>query len=353
MDFAKYKFPTIEDLHQVGAHFGHSINKWSPKMAPYIFMSKQNIHIVDLEKTVEGIKHACQKLYDVAKSGEQIIFVCTKKQAREYVKEGAVDCGALFVSERWLGGTITNFKILRKNIDKLNSLKKKRESGELEKYTKKERLLIDRDIEKLERFYGGLTALKGIPGALFVVDVKREKTALREANRSDVPVIGVADTNSDPTGVSVVIAANDDSAKSVSKIVSVISEWVKAGYKEFEEQKEIAAAKKASGSTEASSAVRTTTSESPVITDNDIVANKVIAEAVKTLKKPTVKSPSKEIETKAKLKKKPQVSKALDKVAVEDTKDVVKVSKVVKPKKAVKKEKIVKSAKKVPAKKKA
>src|SRR3989338_2368458 len=176
-----YKTPKIDQLLEAGVHFGHQVRRWHPKMEPYIFSVKKNVHIIDLEQTEELLKKACDFLFETAKNGGQIIFVGTKKQAREIIQIEAKRCGALYVTERWIGGTLTNFRVIKKNIDKLISLMKRRGEGELDKYTKKERLMIDREIEKLQRNIGGIIALRGTPGAVFVVDARRERTAIREA----------------------------------------------------------------------------------------------------------------------------------------------------------------------------
>ncbi len=234
----KYNTPTIEELFDAGVHFGHQVRRWNPKMAPYIFDVRKNIHIIDLEKTEELLKKACEFLYETAKKGEQIIFVGTKKQASELIKLEARRCGALYVTDRWLGGTITNFRVIKRNIDKLVNLKRKREEGEFAKYTKKERLLIDRDIEKLENSVGGLVSLKGAPGAVFVIDTKREKTAIREAFRKGVPSVALVDTNSDPSTITYVVPGNDDAIKSILVTLRAITNAVEAGYKDFEKEKE-------------------------------------------------------------------------------------------------------------------
>lgn len=232
-----YKFPTVEELLESGVHFGHSVNKWNPKMEPYIYTAKQGVHILDLDQTQKLLKEAGEYLFDVASKGGQIIFVCTKKQVAQIAKEQALRCGAMFMNERWMGGTITNYKIIKKSIDKLVGLKKKRDAGDLSMFTKKERLLIDREIERLEKFFGGVVDLKGEPQAVFVVDAKRERTAINECRIYDVPVVTLIDTNSDPTGIFKVVPGNDDAAKSVGKILQVIADCIEEGYKEFEKSK--------------------------------------------------------------------------------------------------------------------
>ena len=234
----KTKLPKIEELLDAGVHFGHQTKRWHPKMEPYIYGVKKNIHIIDLERTEDLLKDACAFLYETAKRGEQIIFVGTKKQAREVVELEAKRCGAMYVTERWIGGTVTNFRIIKKNIDKLLSLMKRREEGDLEKYTKKERLLIDREIEKLQRNIGGIVNFKGTMGALFVVDSRREKTSIREAKIAGVKVVGLIDTNSDPASVDYVIPGNDDAIKSVAIILKAVSDAVEEGYLEYSKQSE-------------------------------------------------------------------------------------------------------------------
>ncbi len=236
--FMKTKLPKIEELLDAGVHFGHQTKRWHPKMEPYIYGVKKNIHIIDLERTEDLLKDACAFLYETAKRGEQIIFVGTKKQAREVVELEAKRCGAMYVTERWIGGTVTNFRIIKKNIDKLLSLMKRREEGDLEKYTKKERLLIDREIEKLQRNIGGIVNFKGTMGALFVVDSRREKTSIREAKIAGVKVVGLIDTNSDPASVDYVIPGNDDAIKSVAIILKAVSDAVEEGYLEYSKQSE-------------------------------------------------------------------------------------------------------------------
>ena len=230
----KYKTPTIKELINAGVHFGHQVKRWNPKMEPYIYTTRKNIHVIDLETTEELLKEAADFLYEIASKGEKIVFVGTKKQARDIIKIEAKRSGAMYVTERWLGGTVTNFGVIKKNnINKLIDLKKKREQGELDMYTKKERLMIDREIEKLEKFVGGLTNLRKIPEAIFVVDSRREKTAVREAAVAKIPVVALIDTNSDPTGIAYPIPGNDDAIKSIACIVKCLSDAIEQGYKVY------------------------------------------------------------------------------------------------------------------------
>jgi len=230
---AKYKLPKIQEMIDAGVHFGHQTKRWHPKMEPYIYTVSKGIHIIDLEKTEEMLKKACDFLYEQASMGKTIVFVGTKKQSKDIIESEAKRSGALYVNERWVGGTITNFETIKKNIDKLLDHIKGKEEGKFSVYTKKERLLIDREIEKLQAAYGGIVSLKKAPEVLFVVDPKREKTAVREARRSGVPIISIVDTNANPAEVDYPIPGNDDAIKSVALIVRAIADAVEEGYKEF------------------------------------------------------------------------------------------------------------------------
>ena len=229
----KHKLPKIEELFDAGVHFGHQIKRWNPNMEKYIFAQRSGIHIIDLDTTHEGLKAAADFLFEVASKGDQIVFVGTKRQAREIIKVEAERAGALFVNERWLGGTITNFEVIGKNMTKLTDYLKKRESGEFEKYTKKERLLLDREIGKLQSSVGGIVGFNGKPGAVFVVDSKREKTVVKEANINGIPVVGLIDTNSDPKMIEYVIPGNDDAIRSIAAVVKVVADAVESGYAEY------------------------------------------------------------------------------------------------------------------------
>jgi len=259
-----YKFPTVEELLEAGVHFGHSVNKWNPKMEPYIYAAKNGVHVLDLDQTQKLLKEAGEYLFDVASKGGRIVFVCTKKQVAQIAKDEATRCGALYMNERWMGGTITNYKIIKKSIEKLTGLKKKRDAGDLAMFTKKERLLIDREITRLEKFFGGVVGLKGEPQAVVVVDAKRERTAINECRIFDVPVVALIDTNSDPTGILKVIPGNDDAAKSVGKILKVLADCVEEGYKECERAKSAESAEKNVGET-----VQVTKSEASGVAEED------------------------------------------------------------------------------------
>ena len=227
------KIPTPEELLQAGVHFGHQKKHWHPKMAEFIYTTHQKVHIIDLFKTYEQLEKAAKKAYSVAREGKKIIFVGTKPQSKDLVKEEALRCGALYVTERWIGGTLTNFDEIKRNRDKLVEYKKGLEEGKYKDLTKKERLMIKRKADKLEVAYGGLVGLTSLPGLLFVVDARRERTAVTEAKRLGIPVIALTDTNTDPTGIDYIIVGNDDAIKSVSIITKVIADAVLQGYKDF------------------------------------------------------------------------------------------------------------------------
>lgn len=235
---AKYKVPTIKDMIEAGVHFGHQVKRWNPRMEKYIYTVNKGVHIIDLEQTEQLVEKACEFVFDEASKGSTIVFVGTKRQSKEIIESEAKRCGAMYVTERWVGGTITNLETIRKNIDKLLDYLKGKEEGKFVKRTKKERLLIDREIEKLEKAYGGIISMKKEPNVLFVIDPKREKTAIREANRANIPVISLIDTNASPEGVSYPIPGNDDAIKSVAVVVGAIADAIEEGYKEYGKKKD-------------------------------------------------------------------------------------------------------------------
>lgn len=220
---------TAEGLFEVGAHFGHTAKRWNPKMARYIWGKKSNVHIFDLEKTVACLDVACKALSEAAKEGKRIAFVGSKRQVREIVKSEAQRVDVAFVTERWLGGSITNWKQIKTRIDRLIDLKKKRDAGDLKKYTKKEQLLFEREILRLERFVGGLSKLTSFPEFLVVVDVHKERAAVREAKLRGVKIVGIVDSNSSPDNIDYVIPMNDDSAKGLEMVMKALFEAVELG----------------------------------------------------------------------------------------------------------------------------
>ncbi|PJJ54764.1 MULTISPECIES: 30S ribosomal protein S2 [Hymenobacter] len=224
---------TYKELLDAGAHFGHLTRKWDPKMAPYIFMEKNGIHIIDLNKTLVSLEQAATAIRNIAKSGRKVMFVATKKQAQEIVTEEAKRLKMPFVTDRWLGGMLTNFATVRKSLKKMSTIDKMvKENTAYAALAKRERLMLSREREKLERVLGGIADLSRLPAALFVVDVKREHIAVKEAQKLGIPVFAICDTNSNPELVNFPIPANDDASKSISLIVGIISKAIEEGLSE-------------------------------------------------------------------------------------------------------------------------
>lgn len=222
---------SIEALLESGAHFGHLTRRWNPKMHQYIFMERNGIHILDLRKTQILIDYAREIVYDIASKGKIILFIGTKTQAKPIVEEQAKRAEMNYVSERWLGGMLTNFSTIRKSIKRLNTLDKMEVDGTFEKITKKERLLITRERDRLRKVFGGIEVMSRLPGALFVVDIKKEHLAIKEAKILGIPVIGIVDTNTDPETVDYPIPANDDSIKTIELITKIMADAVLEGNK--------------------------------------------------------------------------------------------------------------------------
>lgn len=222
--------PSMQDLLEAGVHFGHQVRRWHPSMKPFIFGAKDGVHIIDLAQTVSNLEVAYNFVKDLSSKGGKVIFLATKKQAREIIKEEAQKAGTLFITDRWIGGLITNFEEVSKNIKKMINLEEKRKNEEEMKiYTKKETVLIDREITKLERLYGGLRELEKLPAAIFIVDVKREETAAKEAKKREVPVVAIADTNANLDLIDYPVPGNDDSIKSIRIITQTIANAVSEG----------------------------------------------------------------------------------------------------------------------------
>jgi small subunit ribosomal protein S2 len=223
---------SLLDLLKSGAHFGHTTSRWNPKMKPYIFTVRNNIHILDLEKTKKALLSAAKFAQETAAKGGTVLFVGTKRQTREIVKQAAVACGMPYVTVRWLGGTFTNFRTIQRTIRKLERLENMKASGELEShYTKKERLMVEREIEKLKKLFEGIANLRKLPEAVFVTDVKHDDIAVKESQKSKVKTIGVADTNSDPSGLDYPVPCNDDATKAIELVCAVVSEAISEGRK--------------------------------------------------------------------------------------------------------------------------
>ena len=227
-----------QQLLEAGVHFGHLKKKWNPKMLPYIFAEKKGIHIIDLNKTVEGLQEAAAAMKAIARSGKKIMFVATKKQAKEIVQECAKRVNMPFVTERWLGGMLTNFNTVRKSVKKMQSIEKMLADGSAENLTKKERLTLTRDKDKMEKVLGGIAQISRIPAALFMVDIGHEHIALAEAKRLNIGTFGVVDTNCDPNKVDFAIPANDDATKSIAIIVNYITAAIAEGLQERQADKD-------------------------------------------------------------------------------------------------------------------
>jgi len=219
----------LEALLQAGAHFGHITRRWNPKMKPYIFMERNGIHIIDLKKTQEMLESACNAVANIVSQGRKPLFVATKQQAKEVVEEQAKRCGAFYVTERWLGGMLTNFTTIRKSVKRLTNIDKMETDGTFEKITKKERLFLDREREKLQKVLTGVVDMSRLPGLVYVVDVKKEAIAVKEARRLSIPVVAIVDTNCDPDLVDFPVPANDDALKSVQLITKALADAVAEG----------------------------------------------------------------------------------------------------------------------------
>ena len=228
----------FQELLEAGSHFGHLARKWNPKMAPYIFDQKNGIHIIDLHKSVVKIDEAAEVMKELARSGRKILFVATKKQAKDIVAEKAAAVNMPFVTERWPGGMLTNFPTIRKAVKKMNTIDKMKEDGTFDKLAKRERLQVDRQRAKLEKNLGSIRDMSRLPSAIFVVDVQKEANAVKEANRLNIPVIAMVDTCCDPTPIDYVIPANDDAAKSIETILGVVCAAVQEGLDERKLEKE-------------------------------------------------------------------------------------------------------------------
>jgi small subunit ribosomal protein S2 len=219
----------LEDLLKAGVHFGHLTRRWDPKMKSYIFMERNGIHIIDLQKTLKNLEQAFKIVKDFAATGDPILFVGTKNQAKEILRSEAIRAEMPYIVERWLGGTLTNFSTIKKSIRHLENLEKMMLDGTVEKLTKKERLQIDREIDKMKKVFAGIQDMKKIPCAVFIVDIKKEDIAVREAKKLRIPIIAIVDTNCDPTLIDYPIPGNDDSTKSITVISRVIADAVLEG----------------------------------------------------------------------------------------------------------------------------
>ena len=229
--------PTFEQLLEAGCHFGHLKRKWNPAMAPYIFMERNGIHIIDLYKTAAKVEEAAAALKSIAKSGKKVLFVATKKQAKQVIADKAISVGMPYVIERWPGGMLTNFPTIRKAVKKMTSIDKMMKDGTFDNLSKREKLQVTRQRAKLEKTLGSIADLNRLPAALFVVDVLKERIAVAEANRLGIPVFAMVDTNSDPSNVDFVIPANDDASKSIEIILDNVCSAMSEGIEERKAEK--------------------------------------------------------------------------------------------------------------------
>jgi small subunit ribosomal protein S2 len=240
-----------EELLEAGVHFGHLSRKWHPAMAPYIFMERNNIHIIDLLKTQKLLDEACRAAQQISKGGRKILFVGTKKQAQDIIADMAASVNMPFVTDRWLGGMLTNFSTVRKSVRKLQSIEKMENDGTADLIRKKERLMMSREKEKLNKVLRGVVDMTRLPSAIFVVDIKKEHIAVAEAKKLNIPTIGIVDTNSNPNAVDFPIPANDDAAKSIQIITGAIVESIKLGLNERKLERDLETAKKGEEKAEA------------------------------------------------------------------------------------------------------
>jgi small subunit ribosomal protein S2 len=226
----------IKDLLDAGVHFGHQTRRWNPKMKKFIFTARNRIYIIDLKKTLLSIQRACAKLQQIAADGEKVLFAGTKKQAKFVIKDEAKRCDQYYINERWLGGTLTNFQTIKGNIKRLKTIEKMKEAGYFDNITKKESMKLEKEKARLEKFLAGIKDMHKLPAALIVVDAKKERIAVAEANKLNIPVIAIIDTNTDPDPIDYPIAGNDDAIKSIGVIVRALADAILAGKTSAEEE---------------------------------------------------------------------------------------------------------------------
>jgi len=220
---------TMRQMLEAGVHFGHQTRRWNPKMKPYIFGARNGIYIIDLQKTVGFFNRAYEFVVEDIAKGGSLLFVGTKRQARDSIREESERCGMYYINQRWLGGMLTNFQTIKKGIDRLKSLEQMKEDGSINRFTKKEVLLMDKEREKLDKNLGGIKNMKGLPTAIFIVDPNKEKIAVSEANKLSIPVVAIADTNCDPDGLDFIIPGNDDAIRAIKLLSSRFADAVLEG----------------------------------------------------------------------------------------------------------------------------
>ncbi len=304
----------FNELLEAGVHFGHLKRKWNPSMAPYIFMERNGIHIIDLQKTEAKLNEACNALKQIAKSGRKILFVATKKQAKDIVSEKVQSTQMPYVTERWPGGMLTNFPTIRRAIKKMSSIDKMKIDGTLNNLAKREKLQITRQRAKLEKMLGSISDMTRLPAAMFIVDVSKEHIAVREAKRLNIPLFGIVDTNSDPIPIDFPIPANDDASKSISLILDKVTDAVKEGLEErkMEKEKEGSAKESKKGTKEPIVDAKKTSARKTEETPAEESADSAGKEAKKPVKKAEAKEEKAKTEAKKSAKK--EVAKKEEKV---------------------------------------
>ena len=284
----------VKDLLEAGVHFGHLTRKWNPNMAPFIHMERNGIHIINLYKTVVKIEEAQQALHKIASSGRKILFVATKKQAKDIVSTKASEVNMPYITERWPGGMLTNFVTIRKAVKKMAAIDRMKTDGTFNTLSKKERLQVDRMRAKLEKNLGSISNMTRLPGALFVVDIRREHIAVREAQKLNIPIFAMVDTNADPRDVNFAIPSNDDASKSIDKILGLVTQSIAAGTSERQMERDEANAALSEGEMvpETAETVEESTAEAPAA---EVIEEAVAGEATVAVKKKAEKAPVKDL----------------------------------------------------------
>ncbi len=229
-------YVTMKELLEAGVHFGHQTKRWNPKMKPFIFAARKDIHIIDLQKTINYFDKAYEFVENLASEGKSVMFVCTKKQGKDEIKEAATSCSMPYVNEKWVGGLLTNFQTVQKSIENLKKLEEMEETGEIGQYTKKEQKKLRKKKEKLERYIGGIKDMKTTPDAILIIDVKREELAVKEANKLGIPIVALVDTNCDPDPIDYIIPGNDDAIRSIKLVATKMAEAVRNGKDKYEKE---------------------------------------------------------------------------------------------------------------------
>ncbi|MGB0260274.1 MAG: 30S ribosomal protein S2 [Flavobacteriaceae bacterium] len=269
----------VKELLDAGVHFGHLTRKWNPNMAPFIYMERNGIHIINLYKTVAKIEEAQQALHKIAASGRKILFVATKKQAKDIVSKAAAEVNMPYITERWPGGMLTNFVTIRKAVKKMAAIDRMKKDGTFETLSKKEKLQVDRLRAKLEKNLGSISDMTRLPGALFVVDIRREHIAVREAQKLNIPIFAMVDTNADPREVDYAIPANDDASKSIDKILALVAQSVGEGLSERKQEKAAAEAAETEGAVVPETATETEEAVEEAAAQTEEVVEEVTTQA--------------------------------------------------------------------------